>query len=344
MTQKYWEQKPTSFADIVRLTKNYVRAEIIKEVNSKQLYYHNLDHALAVERRALQIFQAIKPALLESDSLQQLERMECLISICGFAHDMVQIFEPTQPNQTRKRRSGLSEIETANKLIQYITGLNLALAAKGLDSSLQISQEEQQMIHDGIIATICIPDPQGSRSKFAFSEKSIYQPYLYNAGRKTTIVGRIIALADLGTLGIDGVEAYICDGILIFLEDNPHLLELCLNCDRSNNNAQLDSSYLQTDEIKAKLLAMTRITVDFANERLARLEPEIADFSPQLRQILRDRVFIYLNQKNINLIKKIIPTHTDTSLAELIDFLNLSKIKLISDRQTETIKSCRSLY
>ena len=325
MTQKYWEQQPVSFGDTVRLVKNYVKAEVIKEAEHKQLYYHNFDHALAVERRAIYILQAIKPVLLKENSLEQLSRLESLISVCGLAHDMVQIFESTPPNQSRKRRSGLSETESAEKVIRYIARLNQALAAEKLDSSFQFSEEEQQLIRDGIIATICVPDPQGSKSN-TFSGQSIYQPYLYDIQQETSIVGRIIALADLGALGIDGTEEYISDGILIFLEDNPHLIELVLNCDRLND---LDRhlSHRQNSELKTKLLTMTRFTIDFARERLARFEPEIAGFSPPIRQIIRDRVFVHLNQKSINLIENTIPSHSDTSFSELSDFFNSSSIK-----------------
>ncbi|MEL6496630.1 MAG: hypothetical protein AAFQ41_16140, partial [Cyanobacteria bacterium J06623_7] len=194
MTQKYWEQPPTSFTDTVELVKNYVRAEIVREAAHKQLYYHNLDHALAVERRALSIFQAIKPALLANSSLPQLTRLESLLSVCGLAHDMVQIFEPVRLNQTRRRQSGLSEAETAHKLIRYINCLNSALSEAQLDLSLQFSFAEKQIIRDGIMATVCIPDPQGGRSKATSATGSIYQPYLYQLQPQTSIVGQIIAL------------------------------------------------------------------------------------------------------------------------------------------------------
>ena len=341
MTQKYWEQKPTSFADTVKLVRNYIKAEVVREADCKQLYYHNLDHALAVERRAIHIFQAIKPVLLKDNSLEQLARIDSLISVCGLAHDMVQIFEPTPPNQTRKRLSGLSETETANKLIQYIAHLNRALAAEKLNSSFQFSEREQQIIRDSIVATVCVPDPQGSRSKSTFSHRSIYQPYLYNVRLETSIIGRIIALADLGALGIDGVEVYIRDGILIFLEDNPHLLGLVLNYDKHQTTLDENFDYSQIQDIKSKLLTMTRFIIDFARERLARFEREIADFPPQIRQILRDRVFIYLNQKSIDLVENIIPSHSNATLSELTNFFSSSKVQLSSDRSTKIVRRCR---
>ena len=303
MTQKYWEQKPTSFAEIVQLVEKYLQAEIVQETKEKQLYYHNLGHALAVKRRADSIFQAIKPVLMENYSLQELTRLESLISICGLAHDMVQIFEPTPPNLSRKRLSGSSETETANKLFLF-------------------SDREQQIIRDAIIATICVQDPHGSKAPATFFAHSIYQPYLYDSHSKISIVGSIIALADLGALGMDGVEAYIQDGILVFLEDNPHLQELVLHCHYPNSSAQ--------DSTKAKLLTMSRFIVDLAYERQARFEQEIAGFMPQLRQILRNQVFIYLNQASIDRITTLVPNQSSASFSQLISFFCSNKIQIIN--------------
>jgi hypothetical protein len=329
MTQKYWEQKPTSFTEMVQLVEQYVQGEIVQEIKDKQLYYHNLNHALAVKRRANSIFQAIKPILTENYSLQELTRLESLISICGLAHDMVQIFEPTPPRSTRKRISGSSELETASKLLQYIKNLNQALKTEKLDPSLLFSDREQQIIRDAIIATICIRDPQGSKAEISWSPHAIYQPYLYDAQSKISMVGRIIALAALGALGMDGVEAYIQDGILVFLEDNPHLKELVLNChlpsDRPNPSGQDTTQELT----RVKLLAMSRFIVDLAHEREARFEQEIAGFMPQMRQILRNQVFIHLNQESINQVKSLVPDQSSASLSELISFFCSNKIPMI---------------
>jgi hypothetical protein len=320
MTQKYWSQKPTSFTEIVQLVERYLQSEIVQETKDKQLYYHNLGHALAVKRRANSIFQAIKPVLMENYSLQELTRLESLISICGLAHDMVQVFEPTPPNLSRKRLSGSSETETANKLLRYIQNLNQAVAIEQLDASFLFSDREQQIIRDAIIATICIFDPQGSKAEASFFDYSIYQPYLYNSQTKISIVGSIIALADLGALGMDGVQAHIQDGILVFLEDNPHLQELVLNCHYPNSPSQ--------NVTHAKLLTMTRFIVDLARERKARFEQEIAGFMPQMRQILRNQVFIYLNQASIDQITTLVPNQSSASFSELISFFCSNKIQI----------------
>ncbi|MEM6611841.1 MAG: hypothetical protein AAF652_06210 [Cyanobacteria bacterium P01_C01_bin.72] len=312
MAQKHWEQQPASFVEMVELIKNYICREIIRETEAKQLYYHNINHALQVKRRAGCIFQAIKPILAQSYSAQELWRIANLIDICALAHDMVQIFEPTPVNQPRKRISQASETETANKLLRYIKNLELILATNKLNRSFLFSDREQQIIKDAILATICIQDPQGNRANNVFSNHSIYQPYLYNPHDKISIVGSIIALADLGTLGIDGVEAYIQDGILIFLEDNPYFQQQVSNCDHFN--------FAQQEDIKTKLLNMSRFIVALAYERQARFEQEIAGFVSQIRSILRHQVFIHLNHESIAQVAALVPNQPEASYSELVSF------------------------
>lgn len=319
MTQKYWSQKPASFADTVKLIQQYVRDEVVREAKNKQLYYHNLNHALGVKRRAKRIFQAIRPVLVENYSSQELTRIEGLIDVCALAHDMVQIFEPSLPDRPRKRKLGLSEETTADKLLNYIQKLNRVLIEEK-DTSILISDREQQIIRDGIIATICIPDPHKGNTK-GVASRSIYQPYLYDARAKISIVGSIIALADLGTLGMEGVKAYIQDGILVFLEDNPHLHKLVAHCDLSGCS--------QLEVIREKLLGMTSFIVKLAYERQALFELEIVGFETRIRHILRNQVFVHLNQESINQVRDLVPHQSDVSLTELVNFFCSKQITLI---------------
>ena len=320
MKQDYWDKKPSSFADTVQLVENYIRQEIIQEVRDKQLYYHNLDHALAVKRRANYIFQQIVPVLSQNKSFAEIERLESLVKISGLAHDMVQIFEPTTTaDLSRKRPVGVSEIKTANKLLRYIQKLNRELAAYQIDPSITFSDRDCQIIRDAILATICTRDPLAGKVDYTFSPHSIYQPYLYNSQPKISIVGSIVALADLGALGMDGVENYLQDGISIFWEDNPNIKDWL-----SNHNSHSDNNVNQhNDRSKAvaeKMLATTQFIVNLAYERKARFELEISGFDEQIRQILRDRVFIHFTRENIRKIEAMVPTQDDTSLSQLSDF------------------------
>ncbi len=324
MKQNYWDQKPSSFAETVQLVESYVRGEIKQETKDKQLFYHTLDHALAVKRRASRIFQAIRPVLSQDIAAGELKRLESLVNLSAIAHDMVQLFDSsTLVDQPRKHLTGLSETETANKLLRYIQNLNQELTAYNLNSSILFSDRDQQIIKDAIIATICRNEPQANKANYTFSTYSIYQPYLYESRPKISVVGSIIALADLGTLGMDGVEKYIQDGILVFLEDNPNYQELIMNRNSQIYESLDCSEFSAGNIIKTRLLAMARFMVSFAHERQARFELEISGFPPQVRQTLRDKVFIYLSQENIKKIEALVPTQENVSLAELIDFFCL---------------------
>lgn len=323
MKQNYGDKTPGSFTETVQLVEEYVRAEIIQEIEAKQLYYHTLDHAVTVKRRASKIFQAIESVLVASHSDQELARLENLISLCAFAHDMVQQFAPaTAAERTRKRPAGISEAKTATKLLNYIQNLNQELTTKISDSTILFSDRDRQIIQDAIIATVCQPDPKAARADYQFSANSIYQPYLYDSQPKISIAGSIIALADLGALGMEGVDSFIQDGILVFLEDNLEFKELILDCNRHKYlSAGLSDN---GDRLKSKLLGMTRFMVNLAGDRQARFESEIAQFAPPARQILRDRVFIYFNQETLDKINTMIPTQESVELGELMKFFCLN--------------------
>jgi hypothetical protein len=322
MKHNSWRIKPNSFAETVQLVEDYVRAEIAQETQDKQLYYHTLDHALAVKRRTNLIFQGIKPVLQASHSLEELQRLESLIALCAMAHDMVQEFVvKTETYKPRQRIPGVSETATANKLIQYLRDLNQNLLPYELEPTILFSNEDLKIIEDAIAATICARDPLAGKVSYSFSPYSIYQPYLYKSQTKISLVGNVIALADLGTLGMEGIQPYLQEGILVFLEDNLDLADLILNCSYNY------SPDLNSDLVKARLLNMARFMVSLAQERRARFELEIASFTPQARQILREQIFVYLNAENIKKIETIVPTKESTSLSELINFFCLNKNK-----------------
>lgn len=328
MIQNNSDKQPSSFADTVQLVEDYVRKEIITEARHKQLYYHNLDHAIAVKRRASYIFQQIEPILARYMPVDELKRWENLVGLCGFAHDMVQLFEPVTPaNKPRKRQLGMSEVETANKLLKYIGKLNwdLRAIANQTTPSILFSDRDLDIIREAIEATICIRDPLAGKVEYSFSSYSIYQPYLYKPHAKTSIIARIIALADLGTLGMEGVENYIRDGILIFLEDNLSFKPLIFNCNLPPSDF-LKRHGLDHQQIEAKLLAMARFMVNLARERRARFDLEVAGFAEPIRHILRHQIFIYLNQETIQTIETLIPTGNNVSLSELIDFFCLQNV------------------
>ena len=169
MRPNYLNENPNSFVETVELVKNYVVDEIRRETKTKQLYYHTVDHSFAVQRRAKHIFQELEFVLSQSRSSQELERLKILTDLCGLAHDMVQLFNlHSTVGKPRRHISGQSEIETANKLLQYIQDLNQQLATCPQSNSILFNDRDREIIKDAILATICQVDPQAGKAKYSF--------------------------------------------------------------------------------------------------------------------------------------------------------------------------------
>ena len=309
------------FTEVFHRIEDFVWKEIERETKEKKLYYHTTVHACRVKRIANTIFQAIKPVLLNKIEPLELSRTQNLINICAIAHDMVQEFSyPDQAHTSRKRPLGISETATIDKLINYIKQINQDLSQANFQHSAIFTDIDIHTIKEAIKATICHYD---------YSGNFVYQPYLYQSGKNLSITARIIALADLGTLGMEGIKAYLQEGVLIFLEENPDLVEFILVQKNRKLSKTLSINTLVEAEkisnLRERLLKSTRFMVNFAQGRKANFEQEIASFNEEIRDILRDRVFKYLTDENIQKIESIVPTDENTTLTELLDFFNFDR-------------------
>lgn len=307
---------PSSFSETVQIVEDYALEQIQQQTQQKQLYYHTQTHALAVKRRARIIFQAIAPYLEVNHHSAILDRIARLIDLCAISHDLVQkILPPTEANSSRKRPARVSELATIEQLTEYITNLNQKLLQLNAPAATQFNNLDLQIIDEAIKATICELDPAANQPNSGLSFNSIYQPFIYNSAPKLFYVANIIALADLGTLGMEGIEPYIHEGILIFLEENPDLVEVIAK------NACLHQDKEQQNHItKKRLLKMARFMINLAQDRLVRFEQEIALFPPQAQDILQQKIFKYLTTETIEQIKELVPTEDNITLEELIDF------------------------
>jgi hypothetical protein len=301
-------QRPQSFAETVVLVENYVLEEIKRETQRKQLYYHTVEHAFAVKRRAKTIFKSIDTHSLAHREEIDIYRLEGSIDICAIAHDMIQEFKPSLPGISRKRHFGIGETATIDKLIEYLESLNRQFLADNLDRDVMFTDEDLQIIRESIAATACSYD---------LNNNSIYQPYLYQTQSSSSLVPKIIALADLGTLGMDGIKAYLQDSILLFAEDNPDLAHFILN------RQPLTASRLSKHDWQLKLAEMTDSIVKFARERYWRFEIEISSFSQRDRTILRDRVFPYLTTETIEQIENLMPRDYNFNPVELLNLFTI---------------------
>lgn len=310
------EPLPSTFASAVARLKNFALQEFDREIAQKQLYYHTREHINNVQRRANIIFQAIRPyweiSLKDDAAPDYIARMQLLLDICATAHDMLQLFVPeTQPHKSRRREMGISEAATIEKLFEYINILNQQQGEENLNSFARFSDADLSIIRDAIEATICI---------YAPSEQAIYQPTLYDSTKPLSPIARIIALADIGALGMEGLAAYEREGSLLFLEENPDVIPILLNQEIKTLASDNPELY---ENIRQRLLRRARFQISFAKSRLTRYAREIEHLPADASQFLTDRVFQYLNPTTIQEIDSMTPTADDTPLEVLIAFFKL---------------------
>jgi hypothetical protein len=294
-----------------------VKASVVKafdcEITKKQLCYHTRHHIEGVQRRAQQIFQVVYP---DSHLSEANTRLALLLDLCAVAHDMVQIFTPqTELHASRRRAAGVSETATIESLFTYISDANSLTSP--LVASAQFTENDLQIIREAIAATICDYDP---------IEQAIYQPSLYQQEPTISPVARILALADIGSLAMEGIEAYNLEGRLLFLEENPDIGVL-LNQGKLDTLASDD--FVLYENIRQRLLRRARFQVNFAKSRLKRLPQELEGFSAEVTEKLIQEVFQHLTPATIEMIEMSTPTAADVSLETLIDFFGLKAISVV---------------
>ena len=305
---------PTTIAESIAQIKTFALQELDREIVQKQLYYHTRDHINNVQRRADQIFAAVCPYLSASNQETALDisRLKLLLDLCAVAHDMVQVFiTPTPKHAPRQRQPGVSEMATIERLLDYINQFNQWLQSTSTNPA-RLTDEDIEIVRDAISATICAYDS---------TEQAIYQPDLYNPHKSLSPVARILALADIGALGIDGVEVYHQEGSLIVLEENLDLIPLILDgtiYSLKSHNFELYQN------IQERLLKRCRFQVNFAKSRAARLEREIADFPEGASSTLHE-VFKYLNPTTIAEVEAKTPTDESATLEGLLQFFEFEQ-------------------
>lgn len=305
-------QAPHSFSDTIAQIKTLVLQEFDREVTQKQLCYHTREHIAGVQRRAREIFQAVSPYL---NSSHDRSRLELLLDLCAIAHDLIQIFVPQmEPYTPRRREAGVSEAATIERLLVCIQGLSGATQSQNPDCSALFTDDEVRIIQEAIAATICHYDP---------TEQAIFQPALWSSELALSPVARILALADIGALGMEGIAAYNREGTLLFLEENPDVRSLV----QYRKLESLTKDYPDLSEnVRQRLLRRARFQVNFAKSRLNRLPHELAGFPPEAIPTLTKQVFQHLTSETIEAIETTTPIAENTLLEDLVTFFQLEQV------------------
>jgi hypothetical protein len=299
---------PGAFAEAVAKAIDFALREIEREAIEQKLNYHTSAHAKAVRHRARIIFQALLP--FTSEILpppvppNYFQRLPHLIDLCAIAHDLVQEFiKDGNLHAPRRREIGISEAATIVKLFNFFDELEYQFCQENSGYHAIFNCWERQTIKETIEATICLPDPASGE---------LYQPALYNLERPVSLPGRIIALADLGCLGMEGIDAYRREGKLIVLEENPDIIPIL----QAGEPSLLENA-------RQRLLKRCHFQLRFARSRKARFVKEVAGLPELAIAVLKRDVFKYLTSETIAALEALTPTSEDTSLEELIDFFAL---------------------
>ena len=320
--QEKWELQPIvevgktyincTFAESVTRVNQFVLAEFEREIIAKQLYYHKIDHVIAVRQRSQLIFQIIRPYLLAD--VETIKRMELLLDVCAIAHDLVQVFMPHEPHTSRRRQAGVSENATVKKLFAYIQVFNQQILASNPESTAIFTDTDLAIIQEAIIATTCDYD---------VAEQSIYQPSLYDESQLISVVAGIIALSDINSLGIEGIAYYKREGGLLFLEENLDIIPIIQN--QSVGTLFTDDPELY-ENLRQRLLRRGKFQVNFAKSRLNRLSRELAFLPADAIPTVTQEVFKYLNLETIREIEATTPTDSETPLEVLIQFFEFDQL------------------
>jgi hypothetical protein len=320
--QEKWELQPIvevgktyincTFAESVTRVNQFVLAEFEREIIAKQLYYHKIDHVIAVRQRSQLIFQIIRPYLLAD--VETIKRMELLLDVCAIAHDLVQVFMPHEPHTSRRRQAGVSENATVKKLFAYIQVFNQQILASNPESTAIFTDTDLAIIQEAIIATICDYD---------VAEQAIYQPSLYDESQLISVVAGIIALTDINSLGIEGIAYYNREGSLLLLEENPDIIPIIQN--QSVGTLSTDDPELY-ENLRQRLLRRGKFQVNFAKSRLNRLSRELAFLPADAIPTVTQEVFKYLNLETIREIEATTPTDSETPLEVLIQFFEFDQL------------------
>jgi hypothetical protein len=295
-----------SFAAALTQVKTSAFQHFDREISEKSLCYHNYAHIHAVQQRASLIFQTLRPYLQAADTenADSLDRMALLLDFCAATHDLIQLFlPPTALHSPRRRESGMSEAATLATIFQLID----------IHCPTTLTAADLAVIKAAIEATICAYDP---------TENSIFQPTLYQRETPIPWVARIVALADIGSLGIEGIASYNAEGSLLFLEENPDVLTLIQQ--QEIQHLALKSPELH-ENIRQRLLRRARFQVNLAKSRFHRLPQEISTFPSESIFVLSTQVFQYLTRETIQAIVQTTPTADDTTLETLLDFFKFEQ-------------------
>ncbi len=238
------------------------RFELAKNEQDR-LAFHNTRHTGEVVRRTAAILEAAG-----ADA-----RTIGVGRLAAAFHDTVQRWEenrvPWEGNRPgdehtkvlRKRFIAENERASAGELLQYMDAANRDAGAE------LFSETDRVAIGSAIDATIPGFDPE---------KKTVIQP---NLKKESPLIARAVALADLGTAGMDGPEVFCSEGDALFREENLDIM------DALKNPAAIGAG--EKEYFRKRMIGWSKFQPLFANGRKELLERELEGIPEAGRERVR---------------------------------------------------------
>lgn len=257
-----------------------------------QLEFHNTEHTENVIQNTEFILEEIKKVAPELVTDRDIARAKLYAAF----HDAVQEWEENHTEDgadvkvTRKRFIEENETASFKELSEYMKAVNM-------EEKEQVFTEEDFTLGQQAI--------MGTVPGFDVENKTVYQP---NVSKKTPLIARAIALADLGTAGISGGDNSSTEGDRLFREENLDVKEAL--SDFAN------MTEVQKEHYKNRMLNWTRFQVSFIEGRKNRLEQEINGLPEVAQSALKNNVFTKFDE-SISTAEKIIERREGMTFNEL---------------------------
>lgn len=235
------------------------------------LAFHNTQHTRGVIERTKKILEAMGAS----------DRLVRLGEFVAANHDTVQEYEITvDANSGVKKRSRFvekNEDASADEAITYMRTYPSIF-----------DEEDMETVREAIQATI---------PGFDMGKKTVIQPNLLESINAATVqerlmtsaselVTRALALADLGTAGMEEPDSFVHDGDAIFREENIDVLE-ALQSPQSLSEEQKEA-------FKKRMLDWTANQIAFAQGREASLDKELEGLPEDMERSIR-RLFTHFD-------------------------------------------------
>lgn len=240
-----------------------VRARFEGAKDSKdRLAYHSFDHT----RGVVQKVEAMASLIRQADPNFISPREALLAYFAAAFHDVVQRWDEEYVEENgvrsarRKAKSGENEKESAAEAVAFLEGINNEFGEE------ICTETEKRIVEEAILATV---------PEFRPSEGLVQK----NLTPQSGAVARIVALADLGTAGMDGGTAFKEFGDRLFLELNMDCVGV-----KNRFSALTDA---ERESLRTRIIAWSKSQIDFAVSRKNNFEKELEGFPEHIKDAVR---------------------------------------------------------